>query len=205
MANLLVSLRGIPVVGDYLIVGMERMGMSIVGGAVGAADVDGGRATLTSPVINAQSPESRVTYDRWYSNAAGTAPNMDVFRVEISNNSGATWVALETVGPAGPECSGGWIHREFRIADFVVPTATMRIRFIAEDIGDPSVVEAAVDEVRFTGLACRNPADLNHDGAVNAADLAALLSGWGTAGASDLNADGVTNAADLAILLGSWG
>jgi pimeloyl-ACP methyl ester carboxylesterase len=34
MANLLVSLRGIPVVGDYLIVGMERMGMSIVGGAV---------------------------------------------------------------------------------------------------------------------------------------------------------------------------
>lgn len=34
MANLLVSLRGIPIIGDYLIVGMERMGMSIIGGAV---------------------------------------------------------------------------------------------------------------------------------------------------------------------------
>lgn len=34
MANLLVSLRGVPILGNFLIVGMERMNMSIVGGAV---------------------------------------------------------------------------------------------------------------------------------------------------------------------------
>lgn len=48
------------------------------------------------------------------------------------------------------------------------------------------------------------PADLDGDGAVNAADLAALLSSWGTAGA-DLDGDGSTNAADLAALLSAWG
>jgi hypothetical protein len=179
-------------------------GQGIVGGAVGAADVDGGRTTLTSSVISAASPESRVSYYRWYSNAAGTAPNMDLFKVEISNNSGFTWVPLETVGPGGPECSGGWIYREFRIADFLTPTTTMRIRFIAEDIGDASVVEAGVDEVRFTSLVCNDPWDLDGDGVTNAADMAILLGGWGAAGPSDLNGDGTTNAFDLAILLANW-
>lgn len=48
------------------------------------------------------------------------------------------------------------------------------------------------------------PADLNHDGAVNASDLALLLSFWG-AGASpaDLNGDGRVDSQDLSILL-SW-
>jgi hypothetical protein len=47
-------------------------------------------------------------------------------------------------------------------------------------------------------------ADFNCDGAVGAADLATLLSGWGAAGATDLNGDGSTGAPDLAILLGAW-
>ncbi|MFM1823638.1 MAG: hypothetical protein RI967_1904 [Planctomycetota bacterium] len=49
------------------------------------------------------------------------------------------------------------------------------------------------------------PADLNCDGIIDGADLAALLSGWGSAGVGDINADGNTNGADLAILLGAWG
>jgi len=49
------------------------------------------------------------------------------------------------------------------------------------------------------------PADLDHDGAVGAADLAGLLNGWGSAGATDLDGDGTTGAPDLAALLNSWG
>ena len=48
------------------------------------------------------------------------------------------------------------------------------------------------------------PADLDGDGQVNAADLAALLDSWGT-GKVDLDGDGNTNAADLAALLSAWG
>lgn len=55
------------------------------------------------------------------------------------------------------------------------------------------------------------PADLNLDGTVDAADLAILLGGWGpcaacptTPCATDLNQDCSTDAQDLAVLLGAW-
>ncbi|MDA0802792.1 MAG: hypothetical protein O2819_03445 [Planctomycetota bacterium] len=47
------------------------------------------------------------------------------------------------------------------------------------------------------------PGDLNGDGLVNGADLAAMLSAWGTAG-GDVNGDGATDGADLTIVLGNW-
>jgi hypothetical protein len=49
-----------------------------------------------------------------------------------------------------------------------------------------------------------NPADLNGDGVVNAADLSALLGNWGGTGVGDINGDGAVGAADLAALLGAW-
>jgi len=52
-------------------------------------------------------------------------------------------------------------------------------------------------------LAC--PADLDHNGVVDAADMAALLSAWGSQGPADLDLDGVTAASDLAALLNAWG
>ena len=61
----------------------------------------------------------------------------------------------------------------------------------------------AMDSATVT-LVVGNPADLNGDGAVNAADLSILLSNWGGKGAGDINGDGAVNAADLSILLSSW-
>lgn len=57
--------------------------------------------------------------------------------------------------------------------------------------------------------ACLPPpcgADLDEDGAVSGADLAALLASWGpTGGRSDLDGDGSVGGADLALLLSVWG
>jgi len=49
--------------------------------------------------------------------------------------------------------------------------------------------------------------DLNADGAIDGADLGALLSAWGPGegAAADLNADGVVDGADLGALLSAWG
>ena len=47
------------------------------------------------------------------------------------------------------------------------------------------------------------PGDLNGDGKVDAADLGAVLSGWGTP-VGDVNGDGTTNASDLAAVLANW-
>jgi hypothetical protein len=53
------------------------------------------------------------------------------------------------------------------------------------------------------------PADLNHDGFVNGADMAILLGAWGPCSSSncpaDLNHSGVVDGADLSLLLGAWG
>lgn len=53
------------------------------------------------------------------------------------------------------------------------------------------------------GLACA-PADIDCSGAVNGADLAALLGNWGQPGPTDINDSGQTDGGDLALLLGAW-
>ncbi len=51
------------------------------------------------------------------------------------------------------------------------------------------------------------PGDIDDDGDIDAADLAALLSAWGDQpdDPADLDGDGDVDAADLAALLGAWG
>ena len=58
----------------------------------------------------------------------------------------------------------------------------------------------------YTGGPNPCPADLDGNGSVDAADLAALLGSWGTTGGgADLDGNGSVDAADLAALLGAWG
>jgi len=49
--------------------------------------------------------------------------------------------------------------------------------------------------------------DLNPDGQTGAADIAALLSAWGTAGAGgeDLDGNGSVGSSDITVLLSAWG
>jgi murein tripeptide amidase MpaA len=176
-------------------------GQGTPGGAAGAADVDGGVTTLLSPVLDASDPESRIVYRRWYSNNLGGAPNADSMPVSISNNGGATWILLENVA----ENAGAWVERSFRVADFVAPSANVRLRFEARDLGTGSLVEAGVDFVRVATQACPPVAgDLDGDGVVGGGDLAVMLGAWGGAGPADLDGDGSVGAGDLAVLLGLW-
>jgi hypothetical protein len=62
----------------------------------------------------------------------------------------------------------------------------------------------AVARIRIGSTSNPCPEDVNGSGAVDAADLAALLAGWGTA-SPDPNGDGNVDAADLAVLLAAWG
>ena len=49
------------------------------------------------------------------------------------------------------------------------------------------------------------PADLDHNGVVDGADLGMLLGNWGNSGIGDINNDGIVNGADLGALLGAYG
>jgi hypothetical protein len=180
-------------------------GQGTVGGALGAADVDGGTTTLVSPnyVLTGLS-DPRFSYWRWYSNETGASPNADSMPIELSVDGGTTWVQVEEV----TENARAWVFRSHRVADFVTPTNQLRLRFRARDLGSGSVVEAGVDDVRVWGVSvdCTppNPADLNGDGVVDGNDLGLLLAQWGTPGSADFNGDGVVDGIDMGILLAAW-
>jgi hypothetical protein len=145
-------------------------GQGTAGGALGEADVDGGTVILTSPTFNLTGQGGFVVarYDRWYSNGTGGAPYTDVFRVEVSNDGGTTWRPGETVGPASsPDTNPGWRAGGVVLASSGQPTNQVRIRFIADDAGTGSLVEAAIDNLRFASQPCGcNDIDFNNDGSV---------------------------------------
>lgn len=179
-------------------------GQGTVGGALGEADVDGGTTSLTSPTFNGTlAANATVSYWRWYSNNTGSAPNADSMPVQISNNNGTSWVQLELV----TENANAWVFKSFRIADFVTPSASMKVRFQASDLGSGSVVEAGVDDFKVSGVNCTppyDPADLNQDGNVDGLDLGILLGSWGSSG-GDITGDGNTDGADVTSLFAAWG
>jgi choice-of-anchor B domain-containing protein len=179
------------------------------GTSIGSFDVDDGFTTLLSARIDlsAASPTTRIGYWRWYSNDQGAAPNQDTFRVDISNDDGVTWTNAETVGPAGPGTSGGWIYHEFRVADFLALTGQVRVRFIAEDLLPGSIVEAAVDDFAVIAVVCPPfcPVDWNGDGVVDFNDLLAFLNDYNAESAlADLNSDGQIDFNDLLDFLNAF-
>jgi choice-of-anchor B domain-containing protein len=125
------------------------------GTQLGDNDVDNGRTTLLSPVLDLSTlSEPHISYWRWFSNDQGGAPQTDVFEIDVSNNGGSTWTNVETLGPAGNDNQGGWIFSRFKVSDFVTPTSTVKIRFVAHDEGTGSIVEAAVDDFRVFDYEC---------------------------------------------------
>ncbi len=119
----------------------------------GDSDVDGGTTNLESPIFDLSVGDAEIHYARWYSNHFGGSPFSDVMRVYISNNDGASWTLVETVGPV-EQASGGWYEHTFWVGDFVTPTSQMRLLFEVSDLGSGSVVEAAVDDVTVMAYDC---------------------------------------------------
>jgi len=166
----------------------------------GDSDVDGGGTTLVSPTFNATGGDGYVSYARWYSNNFGGAPETDTFVVEISNNNGSTWTNLETVGPSGTEVRGGWFFKSFRIADKIAPSSAMKVRFLAQDLGTGSVVEAGVDAFKVDVLSCAVacPADFNNDGFLDFTDFDGFVGAYESgAPSSDFNNDGFIDFTDF--------
>ena len=177
------------------------------GGGAGANDVDNGRTTLTTPRLDLSDADGTTTisYWRWYSNSAGANPFNDVFVVDISSDDGQTWVNVETVGPDGPQVSGGWFEHRFNPADLVPPTDQVRLRFVASDDDPQALVEAAVDGFRIQTLACdAGPgcavADIAEPfGVLNFFDVAAFMDLYNAGDPfADFNSDGLINFFDVA-------
>lgn len=178
------------------------------GGANGANDVDGGSTTLTSPAYNLSGAgEVEISYNRWYSNNTGSAPGADVFVVDVSVNNGASWTRAETVGPSGDGTTGGWTQATWRLSSLgLLPSAQVKVRFIAEDAGSGSVVEAAIDDFMITEVRCDNPscpADIDGDSDVDSDDILVFFAGW-EIGEQDYDGDDDSDSDDISAFFADW-
>ncbi|MFM7134257.1 MAG: right-handed parallel beta-helix repeat-containing protein [Planctomycetota bacterium] len=163
---------------------------------------------------------------------ANTGPGGTSAANQILNNGGASTVTYSVVQGGFTGTGNGssdplfvdQAARDFRLAsaspaidsgsNALVPTGTT-VDFDggARFLDDPGVADSGagtapiVDRGAYERIppappAC--PADLDDSGAVDAVDLATLLSGWGTA-TGDIDGNGTTDAVDLANLLSAWG
>ncbi|MEM7306734.1 MAG: M14 family zinc carboxypeptidase [Planctomycetota bacterium] len=111
------------------------------GGSAGNDDVDDGLTTLITPRIDLSGVgAASISYARWFANLS---TEDDIFLVSISNDDGASWVTLEAVDTNQNQ----WTEVSFNVPDFLPQTDEMRLRFIAEDDPNNSLVEAAIDEL----------------------------------------------------------
>jgi hypothetical protein len=189
-------------------------GQGTVGGALGAADIDGGATVLTSPAYNFASVQDvEVSYWRWYSNGLGAAPYADTFRIDVSVNNGTTWTNAETIGPGAAgdaNVTPGWIQSRWTLrSKGLAPSSQIRLRFTAEDAGTGSLVEAALDDVQLLGLSCEDPqpcvGDFNGDGGVDGADVVAFFAAWEVGdSAADVSEDGGIDGSDLEVFFTAW-
>ncbi len=111
----------------------------------GANDVDNGSTTLYSPVFDISDLKRPVvTYWRWFSNAQGDNPGMDVWRVEISEDQ-TSWITIEET--ATEELA--WKQVIVDVQKHLPDAQSVQLRFIADDNPNNggSIVEAAVDDV----------------------------------------------------------
>jgi hypothetical protein len=111
------------------------------GADAGSYDVDGGKTTLTSPPLNlAGMTEPTLSWSRWFH--MNTPGEPDSFVIQITRD-GVSWVTVRSLIESHPE----WHRDVIRVKDYIVPSASVRVRFIAQDQPPADgVVEAGVDD-----------------------------------------------------------
>ncbi|MCC7142922.1 MAG: S8 family serine peptidase [Candidatus Eisenbacteria bacterium] len=106
------------------------------------ADVDNGCVTLLGPRLDLSAAASAsLSYWRWL--ALALFPADGTLWVEASSDDGATWTTLEELSAPAPS----WTQRAFALESFIDLSDAVRIRFVACDDGEDSIVEAAIDDI----------------------------------------------------------
>ncbi len=173
------------------------------GGSVGEADVDGGPTSLVSPAIDLDGTDGTVSYARWFFDSE----TGDALVTEVSDDDGVSWTWVDQTAGTGST----WEIATFRVGEFVLPSATVRVRFVVEDGASPSVVEAGIDNLQLDIYDCDDQmpcaGDVDGSGAIDVNDVLLMLGAFGnqTNGPEDLDGDGEVTVNDLLILIAAWG
>ena len=117
----------------------------------GYDDVDNGATTLTTPAFDLSKLKAPfIRYWYYYSNDMGQNSGIPKWETDISNDNGATWktMQLSTQSTNGASGFPQWTEFSFPVSDYLSPSSSVKIRFIASDyIG--ALVEAGVDDLEI--------------------------------------------------------
>jgi hypothetical protein len=110
--------------------------------SAGGDDVDNGKTTLKTSILDLSSVTNpTISYWRWYCDL-GSVPNNDIFQVDISDDGGANWVNVESLG----QTENWWSKVTFQAEDYITPSSSVMMRFIAKDEPNDSLCEACIDD-----------------------------------------------------------
>ncbi|MBI65841.1 MAG: hypothetical protein CMG64_06080 [Candidatus Marinimicrobia bacterium] len=196
---------------DYSINGIYCLitGNGFENGNGGFDDVDNGRTTVYSPIINLSDFETVViSYAYWYTNNIGDNGGNDLWQVLVSNNGGNSWQDLHISSNSNTD----WERKKIILLNDL--TDSMQFKFIAEDIAYPgddgsggSLVEAALDDflIEYVGPA-GVLGDINNDEEINVLDVVLLVnmilgSEPENLNTADINSDNQLNVQDIVILI----
>jgi choice-of-anchor B domain-containing protein len=121
----------------------------ITGNDGGPDNVTGGTVTLISPVFDVTDySDPFVYYERWFFNFLGPNPPDDTLRILLSN--GLTTVEIDKQG-SDNTILDTWVPVQYRISDYLLPTATMQLFVTTSDFSSsPNVTEAGFDHFRVS-------------------------------------------------------
>ncbi len=112
-------------------------------------DVDNGSTTLKSPLFDLTGYiNPYLEYSRWFFNSGGSGSPNDSLSIFLSNGSTTHLMEFVLATTTG---NSTWVHKSFKISDFIAPTATMRVIVRTADNAPGHIVEAGFDKFLITG------------------------------------------------------
>lgn len=110
----------------------------------GEADLDGGITTVVSPALDVSGmADPTIGVWRWFYTNTPYDPN-DRLSISLSANGGTSWSSSRTISGL----QNHWVEETIRVLDYLPPgTTSVRVRFVAADNGNASIVEAAFDDL----------------------------------------------------------
>jgi len=120
------------------------------GSSAAANDLDGGRTSVTSPLITLPATTGQKLQFRWFFTHDRTSSAADELRVEVIDVAAATaTTVLTSVGaPTERNAPATWPRASIDLSAWA--GRQIRVRFSAVDAGTNGIVEAGFDDVRVT-------------------------------------------------------
>lgn len=168
---------------------------------IGNSDVDQGGVRLTSPAIEMGSGDVFISYD-YYLYLTDNEDGADALLVEVDGGDG--WMPV-----ISHATSGGleWQAHTIDLTSAGVSVGdSVRVRFTANDDGEQNIVEAGIDHVEVSQVACGACyADFNGDGELSILDFVAFQTAFSAGDESaDCNDDGSLSVLDFVCFQGAF-